>query len=81
MTTFTFSMVDDGSGTKASVTYDVSDEEGKRILSCYCDYAKCKDDPSAAFSALAKQMMQAMTNHVCAYERANAASPIVPKQE
>lgn len=80
MTTISFSLVDEQSGTKTSLSYSVTDKEGERILSCYVDCYRCKG-PEAAFASMAEQMMQSITSHVCAYERAKAADPIVPKPD
>lgn len=80
MTTFTFLMVDEVCGIKVEQRYVVDDKEGERILDCYSKGWGCKGHEEA-FRAMTKQMMQMVTNHVCAYERANAAQPIVPKPE
>ncbi len=78
MTTFTFAIVDDAQGFKAERRYVVDDKEGERIMQCYCWGEKEHDK---AFTAIAAQLMQTITDHVCAYERAHAAEPIVPKPE
>lgn len=81
MTTFTFTLVDEASGTRAEARYVMDDKEGQRILACYDHTGACKGDYQQAFAAMAQQMMESITSRVCTWERANAADPIVPKPE
>lgn len=76
MTTFTFYLSDPNVG-EMKKSYEVTDKEGERILGCF----ECEKDYEKAFADISSRMMQTIVDHVCAYERAHAADPIVPKPE